>query len=205
MLRRQLGGRRPRLTDDDRQQLAARAYRLRQQVLREIATILAPDTLLRWHRRLIARKWTYAKKGTSRPGSLLKSANLCGGWGNRIRPGATRGSKVRSRTWPPRRTVTACTDPEGRTASRPCGNVRHRGKRFCGALGRDRRCTSRPESGRVGTWLRFIRSCHRAGSRRVQILGSTPHPVRNHPLLMLSIRSPSSVTCRESFRISFMI
>jgi hypothetical protein len=36
-----------RLTDDDRRQLAARAYRLGRQVLREIATIVAPDTLLR--------------------------------------------------------------------------------------------------------------------------------------------------------------
>ena len=47
VLRRQLGGRRPRLTDDDRRQLAARAHRLGRQVLREIATIVAPDTLLR--------------------------------------------------------------------------------------------------------------------------------------------------------------
>ena len=49
MLRRQLGGRRPRLTDDDRRQLAARAYRLGQQALRFAATIVTPDTLLRWH------------------------------------------------------------------------------------------------------------------------------------------------------------
>ena len=74
--RRQLGGRRPRLTDDDRRQLAARAHRLGWQVLREIATIVAPDTLLRWHRRLIARKWTYAKKGTSRRGVLAEIRHL---------------------------------------------------------------------------------------------------------------------------------
>ena len=34
--------------------------------LREVATIVTPDTLLRWHRQLIARKWTYAKPGISR-------------------------------------------------------------------------------------------------------------------------------------------
>ena len=61
-LRRQLGGRRVRLTDDDRRRLAARAYRLGRRTLREIATIATPDTLLRWHRQLIARKWTYARK-----------------------------------------------------------------------------------------------------------------------------------------------
>ena len=45
-------------------------------MLREIATIVAPDTLLRWHRRLIARKWTYAKKGTSRRGVLAEIRQL---------------------------------------------------------------------------------------------------------------------------------
>ena len=66
LLRRQLGGRRLRLTDDDRRRLAARAYRLGRAALREIATIATPDTLLRWHRQLIARKWTYARKSGPR-------------------------------------------------------------------------------------------------------------------------------------------
>jgi hypothetical protein len=65
-LRRQLGGRRLRLTDEERRRLAARAYRVGRAALREIATIATPDTLLRWHRQLIARKWTYAR----RPGLL---------------------------------------------------------------------------------------------------------------------------------------
>ena len=76
VLRRQLGGRRLRLTDDDRRKLAARAYRLGRQALREVATIVTPDTLLRWHRQLIARKWTYAKKGTSRRGVLAEIRQL---------------------------------------------------------------------------------------------------------------------------------
>jgi transposase InsO family protein len=60
LLRRQLGSRRLRLTDDDRRRLAARAYRVGRRALFDIATIATPDTLLRWHRQLIARKWTYA-------------------------------------------------------------------------------------------------------------------------------------------------
>ena len=62
LLRRQLGTGRLRLTDDDRRRLAARAYRVGRAALREIATIATPDTLLRWHRQLIARKWTYARQ-----------------------------------------------------------------------------------------------------------------------------------------------
>ena len=62
LLRRQLGTRRLHLTDDDRRRLAARAYRVGRAVLRDIATMATPDTLLRWHRQLIARKWTYGRK-----------------------------------------------------------------------------------------------------------------------------------------------
>src|SRR5688500_5229851 len=76
VLRRQLGGRRLRLTDDDRRKLAARAYRLGRVALREVATIVAPDTLLRWHRQLIARKWTYARQGTTRRGVVTEIRQL---------------------------------------------------------------------------------------------------------------------------------
>ena len=68
LLRRQLGRRRLRLTDADRRRLAARAYRVGRRWLREIATIVAPDTLLRWHRQLVARKWTSATSRASRRG-----------------------------------------------------------------------------------------------------------------------------------------
>src|SRR5258705_12764820 len=62
LLRRQLGTGRLHPPDDDRRRLAARACRVGRAALREIATIATPDTLLRWHRRLIARKWTYARQ-----------------------------------------------------------------------------------------------------------------------------------------------
>jgi hypothetical protein len=71
LLRRQLGGRRLGFTDEDRCRLAARAYRVGRAALREIATIATTDTLLRWHRQLIARKWTYARR-PGRRGVLLE-------------------------------------------------------------------------------------------------------------------------------------
>jgi hypothetical protein len=77
-LRRQVGGRCVRLTDDDRRRLAARAYRLGRRALRDVATIVTPDTLLRGHQQLIARKWTYAKTGTRRRGVLAEIRQLVG-------------------------------------------------------------------------------------------------------------------------------
>ena len=74
-LRRQLGTRRVRLTDDDRRRLAARAYRVGRAALRDISTIATPDTLLRWHRQLIARKWTCGRKA-GRRGVLLEIRRL---------------------------------------------------------------------------------------------------------------------------------
>jgi hypothetical protein len=48
VLRKRVGGRRLRLSDDDRRKRAARAYRLGRGALREVGTIGTPDTLLRW-------------------------------------------------------------------------------------------------------------------------------------------------------------
>jgi hypothetical protein len=67
-LREQLGPRRLRFTDDQRRRLAAKAKRLGRRVLRDIATIVTPDTLLAWHRTLIAKKYDgSARRGPGRP------------------------------------------------------------------------------------------------------------------------------------------
>jgi putative transposase len=54
VLRAQLGSRCLRFTDAQRRRLAAKAKTLGRRVLRDIGTIVTPDTLLAWHRRLIA-------------------------------------------------------------------------------------------------------------------------------------------------------
>src|SRR5213594_1037810 len=51
VLKEQLKGRRLRLTDDQRRRLAVKGQRLGCRVLRQVATIVTPDTILRWHRR----------------------------------------------------------------------------------------------------------------------------------------------------------
>ena len=69
-------GRRLQLTGDDRRRLAGRAYPLGRGRLREIAPVVTPDSLLRWHRQLIARKWTYARRHASRHGVLTEIRRL---------------------------------------------------------------------------------------------------------------------------------
>jgi transposase InsO family protein len=62
----QLGGRRLRFTDQQRRRLAVKAKAIGRKRLFEIGTLVTPDTLLRWHRQLIAKKYDGSK--TRRPG-----------------------------------------------------------------------------------------------------------------------------------------
>ncbi|MGE0142778.1 MAG: integrase core domain-containing protein [Planctomycetota bacterium] len=72
VLREQLVKRRLRLTDDQRRRLAAKGVALGRRILDRIATIVTPDTILRWHGRLIATRWTCpAKRRVGRP-TILK-------------------------------------------------------------------------------------------------------------------------------------
>jgi putative transposase len=56
ILRAQLRERRLRLTDEERRRLAVRGQRLGRRALSDVATIVTPDTIRRWHRQLVARK-----------------------------------------------------------------------------------------------------------------------------------------------------
>ena len=68
ILKSKLKGKRIRFTDDERRRLAVKGKALGRKVLREIGSIVTPDTILRWHKRLIAQKWDYSeRRGSGRP------------------------------------------------------------------------------------------------------------------------------------------
>lgn len=149
VLRRQVT--RPRLEPKDRFVLAALARRLQRDLLR--IRIVTPETLLRWHRQLVARHWTYPPKTKpvgGRPrtsavirGLVIRFANENPGWGHR---GRIHGELV---------------GLGYRVAPATVWNVLHR-------AGLD------PAPRRTGpSWREF---CLEIGTRRVHILAVTRHP-----------------------------
>jgi hypothetical protein len=67
VLKDQLGRKRLRLTDAQRRRLAVRGKAIGRRALTEVASLVTPDTILRWHRQLIAQKWTYKRRYPGRP------------------------------------------------------------------------------------------------------------------------------------------
>ncbi len=76
VLRQQLGRRRLRLTDDQRRRLAVRGKAIGRRVLAEVASLVTPDTILRWHRQLIAQKWTHKRRSPGRRRIMQVIADL---------------------------------------------------------------------------------------------------------------------------------
>jgi len=67
VLQRQLGTTRPRFSGSDRAFLAAVLHRLPRGLLGRIRLLVRPDTVLRWHRDLLARRHA-ARSRPGRPG-----------------------------------------------------------------------------------------------------------------------------------------
>ena len=65
VLRENLGRRRILLNDDQRRRLAVKGKVLGRKLLQEFGTLFTPDTILRWHRMLIAKKWDYTDRRKS--------------------------------------------------------------------------------------------------------------------------------------------
>jgi putative transposase len=73
ILLKKLGGR-VRVEDPDRRRLGRLGKDLGRKALHEIAGIATPDTILRWYRDLVARK--YDGSGKHKPGRLRKASEL---------------------------------------------------------------------------------------------------------------------------------
>jgi hypothetical protein len=96
-LKAQLLGHRIRLTDDQRRRLAVLGHQIGRCALRHIATLVTPDTILRWHRELVAQTWSCWKRRPGRPGVqreirelVLRMASENPGWGYTLIQGALR-------------------------------------------------------------------------------------------------------------------
>ena len=68
ILREKIGKKRLLLNDDQRRRLAILGKKLSRKAMDEICEVFSPDTLLRWHRLLVAKKYDSSKRrGMGRP------------------------------------------------------------------------------------------------------------------------------------------
>jgi putative transposase len=178
VLQRELGPERVRVTPADRALLAALLHRLPRKVLRRLHLVVRPDTVLRWHRDMIARRHARQSR-PQRPGRprtgrsirvlVLRLARENPGWGYRRVHGEllVLGVKVAASTvWeilhdagstrrlsavPPRGPISCAPRP------RPCWPVTSSRRSPC------------PRAAGVLAAIEH-------GSRRIRILGATADP-----------------------------
>src|SRR5262245_33837242 len=144
-----------------------------------MATIVTPDTLLRWHRQHIARKWTYATRRSSRRSVLaeigrlvLRMAEENPTWGSTRIQGALKNVGHRVGRSTIRRILKAAGLPP--VPQRPTSWQAFLKAHWGVIAGADFFTTE------VWTWQGLVTYYTvfviDLASRRVQILGSTPHP-----------------------------
>ena len=68
VLKEKLGKKRILLSKDQRRRLAVKGQILGRKILEEVDTIFTPDTILRWHRTLVTKKWDYSERKEKKPG-----------------------------------------------------------------------------------------------------------------------------------------
>jgi hypothetical protein len=77
LLDERLDGRRIRFTDAERRRLARKAHVLGRKAPSALDTLVTPDTLLRWHRELVASNWNYSHgRGPGRPRTMKAIVDL---------------------------------------------------------------------------------------------------------------------------------
>jgi putative transposase len=173
VLRRQVA--RPHLQPSDRVLLAALSRVLPRQ--RWAAFFVTPATLLRWHRELVARRWTYPHRRPGRPSTraevrrlILQLAEENPGWGHRRIHGELVGLGYRvspATVW--RILRAAGVDPAPRRAERSW--TRFLRAQAAGMLAVDFFTVDT-------VWLNqvYVFFCLEVSTRRVRLLGVTRHP-----------------------------
>jgi putative transposase len=78
VLREKLGKKRILLNDDLRRRLAVKGKILGRKMIEQMTTSVTPDTILRWHRELVAAKWDYSgrRKKIGRPPASAEVVEL---------------------------------------------------------------------------------------------------------------------------------
>ena len=100
VLRELIGSRPIRFSDDQRCRLAAKAKKLGRKLLAEIAKIVTPETLMAWHRKLIAKKYDgSAHRMPGRPRIATGIEALVIRMAEETETGATAASRVHSPIW----------------------------------------------------------------------------------------------------------
>ena len=196
VLERQLGNARPRLLPSDRAFLAALRHRLPHDVLGRFRLLVRPDTVLRWHRDLLARRHA-ARSRPKRPGRprtarsirqlVLRLARENPAWGYRPIHGEllVLGIKVAASTvWEILHQAGIDPAPE-RTTATWASFLRSQ----AGAL---LACDFFETVTLTGARLHVLAVIEHA-TRRIQILGATPHPSASW--VVRSSRTRSSSCC----------
>ncbi len=183
VLRETLAKGRILLNDDQRRRLAVEAKALGRRLPHDLATIVTPDTLLRWHRELIAQKWDFnaLRKKFGRPRTHEEVAKLVvqlaqenPTWGyNRIE-GALRNLRVKI-------SDTTIGDILREYGIEPAPD-RQRTTTWKTFLKAHWEVLAAVDFTTVEVWTRgglvtfYILVAMRLSTRRIEIAGATPHP-----------------------------
>ncbi len=68
VLKEHIGKKRILLTDEQRRRLAVKGKMIGRKALDEVGSLFTPDTILRWHRQLVASKWDYSDRKEQKTG-----------------------------------------------------------------------------------------------------------------------------------------
>ena len=206
VLLEKLGKGRISLKDDQRRRLAVKGKALGQRLLRELVTIVTPDTILRWHRELVAQKWDFSalRKRVGRPRTQEEIAKLV------VR------MAEENRAWGYDR-IQGALENLGVTLS----------DTTIGGIWREHGIEPAPEHQRTTTWKTFLKArwevlgavdfttievwtrgglvtfyilvVMRLSTRRIEIAGITPHPDSERFMMrsnLLTLRHPNPA-CRD--------